>query len=75
MSNEKQAALKVMINGEEREISFEELTLSNNLAQEALVRLLITKKIIEPEEYVKIMETVRDERYRVGEPGDSAPGK
>ena len=63
MSDQKMA-LKMVINGEEREISYEELALSNNLAQEALVRLLIEKKMFEPDELLKMMEMVKKERYR-----------
>ena len=67
MSDQKMA-LKMVINGEEREISYEELALSNNLAQEALVRLLIEKKMFEPDELLKMMEMVKKERYR--QPGE-----
>jgi hypothetical protein len=52
----------------ERDVTYEELCLSNNLAQEALVRLLVKKKIIKSEELLKEMEQVRKERYR--SPGD-----
>lgn len=61
---EKNVALKMVINGEERDITFEELALSNNLAQEALVRLLIQKKVFEPKELMEVMEAVKKERYR-----------
>jgi len=61
---ERKVALKMIIDGEERDISFEELALSNNLAQEALVRVLIDKKVIEPKELLEMMETVKKERYR-----------
>ncbi|RKX24931.1 MAG: hypothetical protein DRP45_07115 [Candidatus Zixiibacteriota bacterium] len=61
---EKKVALKMVIDGKERDVSFEELALSNNLAQEALVRLLIQKKIIEPKQLLEMMETVKKERYR-----------
>ena len=57
-------ALKMVIDGKERDVSYEELALSNNLAQEALVRVLIEKKLFEPKELLKMMETVRKERYR-----------
>ena len=43
--DEKKVALKMVIDGKEREITYEELALSNNLAQEALVRVLIEKKL------------------------------
>ena len=62
--SENRTAIKMIINGEERDISYEELALSNNLAQEALVRLLIKKKLFEPKELMEMMETVKKERYR-----------
>lgn len=62
----KNVALKMVIDGKEREVTYEELALSNNLAQEALVRLLIEKKLFEPKELIKMMETVKKERYRQG---------
>jgi hypothetical protein len=61
---EKKVAIKMVINGEVKEISFEELALSNNLAQESLVRLLIEKKLFEPRELLDMMEKVKKERYR-----------
>jgi len=61
---DKNIALKMIINGKEIDVSFEELALSNNLAQEALVRLLIQKKLFEPKELIDMMETVKKERYR-----------
>jgi hypothetical protein len=64
MMEQKRVALKMIVDGKEKDISFEELALSNNLAQEALVRVLIEKKIIEPKELLEMMETVKKERYR-----------
>ncbi len=61
---EKKVALKMIIDGKERDISYEELALSNNLSQEALVRLLIEKNIFTPDELLKMLETVKKERYR-----------
>jgi hypothetical protein len=61
---EKKIALKMIANGQERDITFEELVLSNNLAQEALVRLLIDKKVFEPKELIEYLERVKKERYR-----------
>lgn len=57
-------AIKMVIDGKERDVSFEELALSNNLAQEALVRLLIEKGLFKPDELLKMMEKVKKERYR-----------
>jgi hypothetical protein len=61
---DKNVALKMIINGEERDVTFEELALSNNLAQESLVRLLIQKKMIVAKELMDMMELVKKERYR-----------
>ncbi|MEA2030358.1 MAG: hypothetical protein U9N55_02020 [candidate division Zixibacteria bacterium] len=61
---EKKVALKMVIDGKERDISFEELALSNNLSQEALVRLLIDKGLFKPEDLMKMLEKVKKERYR-----------
>lgn len=61
---DKHIALKMVIDGKERDVTYEELALSNNLAQESLVRLLITKKLFEPQELLDMMETVKKERYR-----------
>jgi len=61
---DKRIALKMIVNGEERAVSYEELALSNNLSQEALVRLLIQKKVFDPKELIDMMEKVKKERYR-----------
>jgi len=61
---EKKVALRMIIDGKEREISYEELALSNNLSQEALVRLLIEKKLFTPEEMLQMLDKVKNERYR-----------
>lgn len=47
-----------------REISYEELSLSVHMAQEALVKVLIDKKLIAPEDFIKALKEVREERYR-----------
>jgi len=65
MPDDKKYALKMIIDGQEREVSYEELALSNNLAQEALVRLLIEKKVFDPKELLETMEKVKKERYRM----------
>ena len=64
MVDEKKFALKMVVDGKERNVGCEELALSNNLAQEALVRLLIKKKIFKPKEMMEMMQKVRKERYR-----------
>ncbi len=67
---EKRIALKIVMGDQEREVTYEELCLSNNLAQEALVRLLVKKKVLKSEELLQEMEQLRKERYR--SPGDLA---
>ena len=67
MSDEKQRppyAMRLVIDGKERFVSYEELALSNNLAQEALVRLLVKKKIIKADELMEEINNVKTERYR-----------
>jgi hypothetical protein len=68
MSDKKPPALKVVVDGKEREITYEQLALSNNLAQEALVRLLVDKNIIDPKDLLEYMERIRKERYRAVPP-------
>lgn len=69
----RRVALRVIIGDKEKEVTFDELCLSNNLAQEALVRLLVKKKIFRPEELVQEIDQVRKERYR--SPGDLSQSK
>ena len=70
---DRRIALRVIMGDKEKEVTFDELCLSNNLAQEALVRLLVKKKIFKPEELVQEIERVRKERYR--SPGDLPQSK
>jgi hypothetical protein len=70
---DKKVALRIIVGDKEREVTFDELCLSNNLAQEALVRLLVKKQIFKPEELVQEIEQVRKERYR--SPGNFSQGK
>jgi hypothetical protein len=72
MSDEKPPALRLVVDGKEREVSFEELALSNNLAQEALVRLLVEKKVIDPKELLEYMQKVKGERYRTTNPEEDS---
>ena len=69
----KRVALRIVVGDQEREVTFDELCLSNNLAQEALVSLLIKKKLFKPEELGQEIEQVRKERYR--NPGDMSLSK
>jgi hypothetical protein len=60
----KRVALKVSIGDKVHDVTFDELTLSNNLGLEALVTLLVEKKIFKPEELQTIMDRIRRDRYR-----------
>jgi hypothetical protein len=61
---DKDVALKIVMGDREKEVSFRELCLSNNLSQEALVSLLVKKKLIEPKELLEEIRRVKEERYR-----------
>ena len=69
MAEKKPPPLRVVIDGKEREVSYEELALSNNLAQEALVRLLVDKDLIDAKELLDYMQRIKRERYRSVPPG------
>ena len=60
----KKPAIKLVTGDQVREISYEELSLSVHMAQEALVKVLIEKKIISPDEFLKALREVKQERYR-----------
>lgn len=61
---DKNVAIRMMIDGKIKNVSYEDLALSNNLAQESLVRLLMEKGLFTAKELLKMIETVRKERYR-----------
>jgi hypothetical protein len=56
-------AIKMVIEGNERDVSFAELTLSNNLSQQAIARLLIKKGVFSAEELLQAMQEIRQENY------------
>lgn len=60
----KKPAIKLVVGNQVREVTYEELALSVNMAQEALVKVLIEKKIISPDDFLKALKEVREERYR-----------
>jgi hypothetical protein len=60
---QKRVALTVLVGDQKREITFDELTLSNNLALEALVKVLVDKKVFKVEELQQVMDLIRKERY------------
>ncbi len=64
MDESKRVALKVAIGDKIHDVTFDELTLSNNLGLEALVTLLVEKEVFKPEELQAIMDRIRRDRYR-----------
>lgn len=57
-------ALKIQIGEQTREVTFDELTLSNNLGLEALVKVLVDKGVFKPEDLQSEMDRIRKERYQ-----------
>ena len=70
MSDKPNVAMKRMVDGEVREITVEQLVISNQLSQEALVSLMVKKKLIDPRDLLQEIERIRKERYRAGEPDE-----
>jgi hypothetical protein len=66
--SEGRVAMKMVVDGKVREITVEQLVISNQLSQEALVSLLVKKKLIDPRDLLNEIERIRKERYREGEP-------
>ena len=60
----RRVALRVSIGDKVHDVTFDELTLSNNLGLEALVTLLVEKGAFKPEELQAVMDRIRRDRYR-----------
>ncbi|MBD3368520.1 MAG: hypothetical protein GF405_10175 [Candidatus Eisenbacteria bacterium] len=61
---EEKSGLFLVKDGVKREVTFQELALSNTLSLEALVRVLARNGNIDPNELMKEMEKVKSERFR-----------
>jgi hypothetical protein len=61
---EKRVALRIQIGDQVREVTFDELTLSNNLGLEALVKVLVDKGVFKPEDLQSEMDRIRKKRYQ-----------
>ena len=70
---EPRKGLVLVKDGVKREVSFEELALSNTLSLEALVRVLTRNGQVDPAELMEEMEKVKEERFREGAPPESMP--
>jgi hypothetical protein len=65
MFDKKKVAMKIqMPDGTVKDVSFEELALSNNLASQALVRLLVKKGVITGEEFMESMQEMQKSHYK-----------
>ena len=62
------AGLILVKDGVRREVTFEELALSNTLSLEALVRVLSRNGNVDPAELMTEMDKVKTERFRDGMP-------
>lgn len=60
----RRVALKITVGDQVREVTFDELTLSNNLGLEALVKVLVDKGVFKPDELQQEMNRIREKRYR-----------
>ena len=58
----------IVKDGVQKKVSFEELCLSNTMSLEAIVALLVKKKIIKPDELLDAIKSIKSERYRSGGP-------
>jgi hypothetical protein len=68
MNDKPQVAMKMVVDGKVREITVEQLVISNQLTQEALVSLLVKTNVINPQELLAEIEKIRTERYHAGDP-------
>jgi hypothetical protein len=60
----RRVALKITVGDQVKEVTFDELTLSNNLGLEALVKVLVDKGVFKPDELQQEMNRIREKRYR-----------
>jgi hypothetical protein len=60
------SGITLVKDGVKREVTFEELALSNTLSLEALVRVLARAGNVDPGELLAEMEKVKSERFRDG---------
>jgi hypothetical protein len=74
MSDRENVAMKMVIDGKVREITVEQLVISNNLSQEALVSLLVKKGVIKAKDLLDEIDQIRQVRYRTGDPDIDSKG-
>jgi hypothetical protein len=57
-------AMRIVAGGKARDVSYRELLLSTNLSMEALMSVLVKKKLISPEDLFQEIEEIRKTRYK-----------
>jgi len=62
--NKSNGYMKMVVDGKEYDVSFEEIAQSNNMLLEALISVLVDKKIIDPEELGKKLQLIHNERCK-----------
>jgi hypothetical protein len=55
-------AMRIITNEKTRDVSYRELALSTNLSFEALISVLVKKKVISPEDLLGEIEEIRKKR-------------
>lgn len=60
----RRVALRISIGDRVHDVTFDELTLSNNLGLEALVKVLVDKGVFTAAELQQEMDRIRRERYK-----------
>ena len=68
MEEERFRGVVLVKDGEQKAVSFDELCLSNTMSLEALVALLVKKKVFEPQELLDVIKDVKSQRFRAGAP-------
>ena len=71
MAEERFRGVVLVKDGEQKNVSFEELCLSNTMSLEALVAILVKKKVFKTKELLDAIRDVKNLRFRAGEPPQS----
>ena len=72
LEDERFRGVVLVKNGEQKKVSFDELCLSNTMSLEALVALLVKKKVIKSSELLDAIRDVKNQRFRAGAPPQGA---
>jgi hypothetical protein len=72
LEDERFRGVVLVKDGEQKTVSFDELCLSNTMSLEALVALLVKKKVIKPNELLDAIRDVKNQRFRAGTPPQGA---